>query len=80
MDTNDYKKLLERIETNPKIMVGKPVIRGTRIPVSLVLNLLAHGETAAGIIADYPDLTPDDIQATMVYASALADFETHAYA
>lgn len=61
-------------------MLGKPVIRGTRIPVSLILNLLAHGETTADIAADYPDITPDDIRAAMIYASALADFETHVYA
>ena len=47
------EQLLERIAINPKIMVGKPVIRGTRLTVEYILNLLAHGETAEEIIKEY---------------------------
>lgn len=58
---------MERIEVNPNIMAGKPVIRGTRIPVSLVLNLLAHGYLTSRVIEAYPQLTPEDVQAAMVF-------------
>jgi len=58
------EQLLERIVINPKIMVGKPVIRGTRLTVEYILNLLAHGETAEEIIKEYKGLTNEDIQAS----------------
>jgi uncharacterized protein (DUF433 family) len=54
----------ERIEINPEIMGGKPVIRGTRIPVETVLRKLGAGMTADAILADHPRLTRDDILAT----------------
>lgn len=57
-----------KIVRNPKILVGKPVIAGTRIPVTLILNLLAHGQTIAEIIDDYPDLTEEDVKAAVRYA------------
>lgn len=57
-----------RIIRNPKILAGKPVIAGTRIPVSLILNLLAHGQTIEEIADDYPDLTAEDIKAVIEYA------------
>jgi uncharacterized protein (DUF433 family) len=63
------KKLLERISINPKIMVGKPVIRGTRLTVEFILNLMAHGATAQEIIAEYKSLTVEDIQACILFAS-----------
>ena len=63
----------KRIITNPKILAGKPIIAGTRIPVSLILNLLAHGQTTDEIIDDYPDLTPDDIKAAIKYAQELVE-------
>jgi uncharacterized protein (DUF433 family) len=53
----------ERIETNPNIMDGKPVVRGTRIPVELVLRKLGVGMSPEGILADHPRLTHDDILA-----------------
>lgn len=53
----------ERIEKNPKIMGGKPVVRGTRVPVDLVLRKLGAGMTAEAILADHPRLTLDDIRA-----------------
>lgn len=63
-----------RIENNPNIMLGKPVIKGTRIPVAMILNLLAHGYTPERVVEAYPELTMEDIQAAMEYVSALADF------
>lgn len=59
----------ERIEINPEIMGGKPVIRGTRIPVELVLRKLGAGMTAEGILADHPRLTLDDVQAAQAFAA-----------
>jgi uncharacterized protein (DUF433 family) len=59
----------ERIEINPEIMGGKPVIRGTRIPVELVLRKLGAGMTPEGIIADHRRLTLDDIRAAQAFAA-----------
>jgi uncharacterized protein (DUF433 family) len=67
----DEQKLLERITVNPKIFGGKPIIRGMRISVELVLSLLAQGETQEDILADYPDLEPEDIRACIAYAHAV---------
>ena len=63
------QELLERIAVNPKIMVGKPVIKGTRLTVEHILNLLAHGATAAEIIGEYKGLTQADIQACILFAT-----------
>ncbi len=63
------KQLLERIVLNPKVMVGKPVIRGTRLTVEYILNLLAHGATVAEILEEYEGLTPEDIQASILFAA-----------
>jgi uncharacterized protein (DUF433 family) len=65
--TND--SLLERISSNPKVMVGKPAIRGTRLTVEYILGLLAHGETVEGILAEYEGLVLEDIQACLLFAS-----------
>lgn len=62
------KILLERITLNPKVMVGKPVIRGTRLTVEFILNLLAHNATTAEILDAYDGLTPEDIQACLLFA------------
>ena len=59
----------ERVETNPEIMFGKPVIKGTRITVELVLRKLAMGMTAEQIIAEHPHLAPDDIRAAEAFAA-----------
>ncbi len=58
-----------RIELNPAILGGKPVIRGTRLPVELILRKLGAGMTAAAILADHPRLTLDDIQAAQAFAA-----------
>lgn len=55
------EQLLERITINPKVMVGKPVIRGTRLTVEYILNLLAHGATVEEILQEYKGLTREDI-------------------
>jgi uncharacterized protein (DUF433 family) len=60
----------ERIEINPKIMLGKPVIRGTRIPVELLLRKLGEGATESDLLDAYPRLTREDIQAALSYAAA----------
>ena len=66
----------ERIEINPEIMGGKPVICGTRIPVELVLRKLGAGMTAEAILADHPKLTLEDIRAAQAFAADyLADEE-----
>jgi uncharacterized protein (DUF433 family) len=58
----------ERIEINPEIMGGKPVIRGTRVPVEIVLRKLGAGMSHEAIIADHPRLTPKDIRAAQAFA------------
>lgn len=63
--------LLKRVTFNPEIFGGKPVIRGMRVSVELILNLLAQGETPEEILADYPDLDADDIRACLAYAHAV---------
>jgi uncharacterized protein (DUF433 family) len=63
------KKLLERITMNPKVMTGKPVIKGTRLTVEFILNLMAHGATIPEIIAEYKGLKKEDIQACILFAS-----------
>ncbi|MGB8437733.1 MAG: DUF433 domain-containing protein [Burkholderiales bacterium] len=59
----------ERIEINPKIMLGKPVIRGTRIPVELILRKLGEGATETDLLDAYPKLTRDDLRAAMLFAA-----------
>ncbi len=61
--------LLERITMDPKVMVGKPVIRGTRLTVEYILNLLAHGATPEEILQEYRGLTREDIQACLLFAT-----------
>ena len=61
--------LLERIELNPKVMAGKPVIRGTRLPVEYILNLLAHGAKEIEILNEYDGLETADIQACILFAT-----------
>ncbi len=63
------QELLERITIDPQVMVGKPVIRGTRLTVEYILNLLAHGATASDILTEYNALTQEDIQACILFAT-----------
>jgi uncharacterized protein (DUF433 family) len=61
--------MTERIEINPSVMLGKPVIRNTRIPVELVLRKLAEGAVVAELLDAYPRLTEADIRACLAYAA-----------
>jgi uncharacterized protein (DUF433 family) len=63
------EQLLERITLNSRVMTGKPVIRGTRLTVEYILNLLAHGATEAEILDEYQGLSPEDIHACLLFAS-----------
>ena len=64
---------MDRIELNPKVCNGKPVIKGTRIPVSVILEQIADGETWDALLAGYPELKKKDIQAALLYARASLD-------
>ena len=68
-------KWQDHIESSPNVLRGKPRIKGTRIPVSLILGYLASGSTAEQIIAEFPDLKRENIAACLDYARALAEFE-----
>jgi uncharacterized protein (DUF433 family) len=63
----------ERIELNPQVCAGKPVIRGTRIPVSVLISQLAEGASWVEILKNYPELGKEDIHAALVYASAVVE-------
>lgn len=66
----------ERIEINPDVMLGKPVIRGTRIPVELIIRKLSEGITESGLLDAYPRLKQDDIRAALAYAADTLAHET----
>jgi uncharacterized protein (DUF433 family) len=59
---------LERIEIDPRICNGKPVIKGTRVPVTVILDQIAEGQSWESILTSYPELTKEDIQAALYYA------------
>lgn len=69
-------ELLSRITVNPAICHGKPCIRGLRYPVSMLLELLSGGMTTEQIIADYPDLEPDDLRAAYAFAAKLTSVQS----
>jgi uncharacterized protein (DUF433 family) len=62
--------LLQRITADPKIFGGKPVVRGMRLSVELILSVLAQGQTIEAILDDYPELEVDDVRACLAYARA----------
>jgi len=66
----------DRIEINPAVMLGKPVIRGTRIPVELIIRKLSEGATEADLLDAYPRLTREDIHAALAYAADSLAHET----
>ncbi len=63
------EELWQRIAMDPKVMAGKPVIRGTRIPVELIVRMLAQGIPEGDILREYPRLQPEDIRAALTYAA-----------
>ncbi len=69
--------MLDRITFDPKVMGGRACIRGMRITVSLVVNLVANGMVTDQILKEYPDLEAEDIRQALQYASSLADEEVH---
>ena len=71
----EEERLLRRIAVNPKVMAGKPVIRGTRITVEQILRLLAQGLSAEEILRDFPHLTEEDLRAALLYASKVLEGE-----
>jgi uncharacterized protein (DUF433 family) len=66
----------ERVELNPAVLAGKPVIKGTRIAVAFVVSLLARGWTEAAIIENYPQLKPEDIRAALEYSADVLNDES----
>ena len=66
-------EVLERISVNPAVMVGKPVIRGTRLTVEHVLNLLSHDASIEEILREYRGLTAEDVQACLLFAAKALD-------
>ena len=70
--------ILTRIVSDPDTLHGKPRIKGTRIPVYLIVQLIAAGESIPYILEDYPSLSTDDIKAALQYAARLAEFEADA--
>ena len=74
------KEIAERITTDPEIMVGKPVIKGTRMPVELVLAKLAANPDLDEFFLDYPELSVDDVKAVLAYASTLVPKQEEAAA
>ena len=66
------QRLLQRISVDPNICFGKPCIRGTRIWVSLILDFLANGMSFAEILAEYPQLTEEDIRAAIAYGAEMS--------
>lgn len=67
--------LLDRITINPKVMVGKPTIRGLRITVEQILKAIANGVSTQELLEDYPELEPEDIHAVLSYATELVSEE-----
>ena len=73
MDRATSDALLGRITANREIFGGKPIIRGMRLSVAMVLSLLAQGVTQEELLDDYPDLEPEDIRACIAYAHAVIE-------
>jgi len=69
------KNFMKRIEINPKILLGKPIIAGTRIPVELIVKLVAQGWKEDDILKEYPVLKKEDIRASLLYAEKVLEEE-----
>lgn len=68
----DATSHLDRISVDPAVVHGKPVIRGTRVTVQVILELLAAGESVEGLLGQYDELTRDDVYAALEYAASVA--------
>ena len=69
------EELSDRIVIDPEVLVGKPVIKGTRVPVYLIIELLANGLSEKEILKEYPQLKQEDIKAALLYASKCIESE-----
>jgi len=69
------EQVWQRISIDPDVMVGKPVISGSRVPVELIVRMLAQGIAEADILREYPRLHPDDIRAALAYAAGVLAHE-----
>jgi uncharacterized protein (DUF433 family) len=67
------RDIMDRIELDPRVCNGKPVIKGTRIPVSVILEQIAEGESWDALLSGYPELVREDIQAALIYARESLD-------
>jgi uncharacterized protein (DUF433 family) len=76
MQKGDAAMTTDRVEINPAVMLGKPVIRGARIPVVLILRKLSEGATESDLLDAYPRLTVEDIRAVLAYAADSVPHET----
>ena len=79
MDLRYFKSVNERISINPTVCHGKPVIKGTRVLVSTLLGALAGGDSVESVLEDYPNVTREDIEAALEFASELSDFQEASY-
>ena len=70
--------LLSRIALDPKVMVGQPVVRGTRLTVSFILGRLAHGSAVEELLSEYRGLTQEDVQACLLFAAEAVGDNTFA--
>lgn len=75
MDNTEEATWRQHIVSTPDVLSGKPRVEGTRIPVALILGYLAAGKTAEEVIAEFPDLTREDISACLDYARDLAEYK-----
>ncbi len=73
-----FSEVFERISSDPDICHGKPCIKGTRIPVYLILSLIADGEDTESIIRNYPSITDSAIKTAIKYAAKLCEYEAYA--
>ena len=71
--------MFKRITFNPRVMGGRACIRGMRLTVSLIVNLVANGMTTGEILTEYPDLEAEDIREALQYAASLASEEVHPF-
>ncbi|MBI5813566.1 MAG: DUF433 domain-containing protein [Meiothermus silvanus] len=69
------ENLLDRINSNPDVLRGRPRIRGTRIAVYMILEALAVGMSVEAVLEEYPDLSPADIQAALLYGARMSNYE-----